>query len=155
MSEENTNWFDRPIIGKYSTIDFARTGLALMFIASCIVFITIYIHRAVEEQRDDIIVEYVNMTRADVYDEDNNLILKAPDLVVDRILEFPISYDKLDIQGYILIDSATGVKYLYIRNTFGISMSKYWTKSEFESIGGDPNHHFLDLYKNRPSKVSE
>lgn len=150
---ENLKWYDHHIIGQYSTIDFARTGIALIFITMCVTFITLYIHKSVDETTQNklaIHTEFVNMTRNSVYDPANNLVLKAPELVIDRILEFPVSYDKLDMQGYIILDTVTGVRYIYLRNAFGITFTKYWTGKELEFLGGDPNHTYQDLYKDRP-----
>jgi len=153
MSDGEINLFYRPIIGKHSPMDFIKTGLSFLFIILCMSFLALYIHKSVEDaisKKSSFEVEFVNMLREDVYNKANNLILKAPDLVIDRILEFPISYDKLDMQGYILLDTHTGVKYMYIRNKNGIAITKYWTQSELEHIKGELYHQFDDIYKDRP-----
>jgi hypothetical protein len=145
-------WIYRPIIGKYSPLDFARTGIAIGFIMACMSLLTLYIHYEIDttsELKSTFDVEFVNMTREDVYDKDNNLVLKAPDLIIDRILEFPLSYDKLDMQGYILLDSVTGIRYMYIRNTSGIAITKYWTWEESQYLAVRV-HEYKDMYEDRP-----
>lgn len=162
MSEEptkSTRWFDKPFIGQYSLLDFSRTGIALAFIFLCMTFLTLYVHHQVEETAEikaGVRVEYVNMTREDVYNNAGTLILQAPDMVIDKILEFPVSYDKLGMQGYIILDTVTGVRYMWIRNEFGVAITKYWTWEEAqwfkEHIQLPADHEYKDLSKDRPTR---
>lgn len=135
MSEKNgfRRWYDKPFLGQYSIVDFIRTGMALIFIALCVSFIFLYIHQQIDfSSKRDMLIEYVNMQRDDIVDPDNHLILKAPDLVIDKILEFPITYNKLDIYGYILLDTETSGRYLFLRSGDGTRMAitKYWSERE-------------------------
>lgn len=144
MTEEQPKWFEKPLVGRYSVLDFARTGLAVIFIMVCMSALTLYLHYAVEKARQESVttVEYVNMQQEDITDGFGTLIAKAPDLVIDRIIEFPMSYNKLDMHGYILVDSTTNMRYLYLRtgDNKAIAITKYWTKRESEIFGSLMEH---------------
>lgn len=136
---KDLKWFEKPFIGRYSVIDFARTGIAIIFIMLCMSFLTLYVHKAVNEtaiKKREIRVEYINFQQDDEYIGDSDLIREAPDLVIDEIIKFPISYNKFDIHGYMLLDPDTGARYLYVRNGDGSAMAvtRYWTEEEIKGI---------------------
>lgn len=142
--DEIKKWIEKPILGQYSPLDFARTGLAIIFIGVCMSALTLYVHHQIDTVKNDsVVIEYINMAREDVYDEENGIIVAAPDLIIDRILEFPVAYNKYGTHAYILRDKspeAGGARYLYVHNDKGIAITRYWNLSELELFKSHVHH---------------
>jgi len=132
--DQNDKWFETTFIGNYSILDFARTGIAVVFIMMCLMFLTYYIINTVKKTSEGkVVIEYVNVQQDDILGPEGNLILAAPDLIIDKVIDFPVSYGHTDVVGYILRDKITNVRYMYVRygGAHGaIGLTRYIEKKE-------------------------
>lgn len=108
-------------------MDIIRSTLATVFIIILMSFLTLYIHKQIDERatylsNKNIKYIYVN--------EDTRHIPGSSRLVVESVIDFPISYGGEFKSGYIIKDEATDVKYIFInygKNGNSI-MTRYWEK---------------------------
>jgi hypothetical protein len=136
MNNKELKWFKRPILHTYSVLDFARTLLTIIFISILISSLTIFIHEEIQRGADkNKVVEYVNMQNHDIVFD--NGIEYMPDLIIKRVLKFPLAYNENNTTGYILQDKKTGVKYIYIHTGGpggGPALTRYWEKKDVGKV---------------------